>query len=398
MPPAPNMVTPMTDMRRLAFSAAACLVTILTARAQTGAPPPQAVRVDRVTLEDIRDRQLVTGELRATRSSAVAGREPGLVVEVPAREGDRVAEGAILARVDDRHLQLEIAQLVADRAVADATLVERQADLGLSTWQQGAFAELATRGSSYEKELREAEAAIAVARAKVTQAERQLDLIDARRALIEQRVADTVIVAPFDAIVVARRVEQGGWLGAGGAVVDVVSATDIEAWFEVPESLAASTDRPNTRIEVRLTAIGETRFAESLRVVPQVSAQTRTFPIVIPLDNPDGVLKPGMSATAWIPTGAEGEQLTIDRDAILRNDAGAYVWVARGGAGGDPPLAIPVPIELLFTTGERVAIRAAALKPGDALVVEGNERLLPRTPLAWTEPAPSPPTPRRDNR
>jgi multidrug efflux pump subunit AcrA (membrane-fusion protein) len=44
-----------------------------------------------------------------------------------------------------------------------------------------------------------------------------------------------------------------------------------------------------------------------------------------------------------------------------------------------------VPVEVLFYTGERVAVRAGRLEPGELVVVEGNERLYPSAPVAPIE-------------
>ena len=72
-------------------------------------------------------------------------------------------------------------------------------------------------------------------------------------------------------------------------------------------------------------------------------------------------------------------------DALLRNQAGFYVYVARGTAGG-PAHAAPVPVIVVFETPHGVAVTASGLADGDLVVVEGNERLFPMMPIA---PAPA---------
>jgi hypothetical protein len=67
----------------------------------------------------------------------------------------------------------------------------------------------------------------------------------------------------------------------------------------------------------------------------------------------------------------------VPKDAILRGDAGPYVFAVRGG------VAMPVNVRVAFPIGDRVALEAgAALEPGVQVVVEGNERLMPMSPVA----------------
>jgi multidrug efflux pump subunit AcrA (membrane-fusion protein) len=105
---------------------------------------------------------------------------------------------------------------------------------------------------------------------------------------------------------------------------------------------------------------------------------------VVAIDNADGQLTPGMSLTAWLPTGQLTERLTVSKDAVLRNEAGAYVYVARGGGGegaGAPASAVAVSVQVLFPVADRVVVTSRDIRAGDLAVVEGNERLFPMTPV-----------------
>jgi hypothetical protein len=118
------------------------------------------------------------------------------------------------------------------------------------------------------------------------------------------------------------------------------------------------------------------------RAVPDVAQGARTFPLIVELA-PDERLAPGMTLTAQLPTGGLREALTVHRDAVLRNEVGAYVYVATPGgddAGGAYQASF-APVELLFYSGQRAAVRSPALQPGALVVIEGNERLYPSAPV-----------------
>jgi len=186
---------------------------------------------------------------------------------------------------------------------------------------------------------------------------------------------------------VSRRAEAGSWVGTGGALVELVSSDALEAWVDVPQAWFASLRASQEPLQLEFDAKpGEAVTVSSWRILPDVAAQGRTFPLIAGLPA-DPAIAPGMSVTASVPTGARAEYLTVGRDAILRGDTGAYVYVAKPTAPDAPHTAVFVPVEVLFRNGDRAAVRAPGLAPNDLVVVEGNERLFPSAPLL-----PQPPT------
>jgi RND family efflux transporter MFP subunit len=348
--------------------------------AQNG-PPPAAVTVDAVRQEPVQEHRRVTGELRAMRRSRVATHEAGIVVEFPVREGLRVKAGDVLAQLDRRRLEVELEAFKADELAVGSFIEERQANLSLRERELQLYQQSMERGAANRREVLDAESAESVARARVRQAERQRDVIRSRAELLEERLGDMTITAPFDGWVVSRHGELGEWLGGGEAVVELVSTGPIEAWLDVPQQFFGDLTGGQVSIEVRIEAADRSINVSGPRVIPQVDPRARSFTVVARLEDEQEQLTPGMSVTAWLPTGQLANRLTISRDAVLRNDAGAYVYVARGGTTDGPAIATPVNVQVLFSAGERVVVAALDLRNGDLVVVEGNERLFPGMPI-----------------
>ncbi|MHC4422115.1 MAG: efflux RND transporter periplasmic adaptor subunit, partial [Planctomycetota bacterium] len=174
-----------------------------------GGPPPAAVTVDPVRLEPVREHRRVTGELRALRRSKVATEEPGLVTEFPVREGRQVAAGDVLARLDSRRLSLELDALKADARAVESLIEERTANKVWRERELELYRQSLERGAANMKEVLDAESEASMARARVTWAERQREVLKARAELLQERLADMTIVAPFDGVVVIRHVELG---------------------------------------------------------------------------------------------------------------------------------------------------------------------------------------------
>ncbi|MHC5024686.1 MAG: efflux RND transporter periplasmic adaptor subunit [Planctomycetota bacterium] len=358
-------------------------------RGESG-PPATPVRVQTVERESLQERRLVTGDLRALRRSNVAAREPGLVLRREVEEGQRVQEGDVLAELDARRLELSLRQIEADAEVARAILDERTAELEQSQRDLELLQASYERGAANPRELRDAEAALRVATARRDQSTRLLGVTNTRAELLELRIDDMKIRAPFDGIVVSIDVEQGEWVGEGETVLELVSTGPLEVWLQVPQRFIVAVQDEAAAVSVNIEATRSVVEVSQGRIIPQVDPTARTFTLVGRLENRQGQLSPGMSVTAWVPTSQMAPLLTVPKNALLRNDAGGYVYVVRSGGGPGGTVAAPVSVQALFPVGDRYAVRAGALQEGDTVVVEGNERLFPMmpvTPIVHDEPS-----------
>jgi RND family efflux transporter MFP subunit len=357
------------------------LAAVLTGPALAQMGGPATVTVDAVRLESVQQHRRVTGELRAVRRSSVATREAGLVIEVPVREGMRVKAGDTLARLDSGILLLELKRAEADRAAAAGIVDERKANLSWREQELVLYRQSAERGASNVKELLDAESTAIIARTRVMQSERLAGVAAARLELLKKRLADMTVIAPFDGVVLARRAELGEWVGEGDPLVELVSVGKVEAWIDIPQRYFAAVAQRQVVITISIDSIQERADADRLRIIPLVDPRSRSFTVVIGLDDHGGRLTPGMSLTAWVPTGRRSDALTVSGDAVLRNDIGAYVYVARGGGLGTPGTATPANVQVRFPVADRIVVESSALQPGDLVVVEGNERLFPGAPV-----------------
>lgn len=351
------------------------LAAVLTGPAHAQMGGPAVVIVDAVRLESVQQHRRVTGELRAVRRSSVATREPGLVIEAPVREGTRVKVGDVLARLDSGILRLELKRAEADEAAAAGIVAERNANL---TWRERElelYKQSAARGAANVKELLDAESTATIARTRVLQAERLAGVAAVRVELLKMRLADMTVRAPFDGVVLARRAELGEWVGEGDPLVELVSVGEVEAWLDIPQRYFSAVAQRQIEIMISIDSIQERAGADRLRIIPQVDTRSRSFTVVVRFDDHGGRLTPGMSLSAWVPMGGRSDELTVSSDAVLRNDIGAYVYVARGDK------ARPANVRVRFPVDDRVVVEASSLQPGDLVVVEGNERLFPGAPV-----------------
>lgn len=351
-----------------------CAVGLLGLVQPAGGPPPATVRLADVRLESIEQRRQVTGEVRAHRQSTLAAQEGGLVVEMLADIGDVVEAGAIIARLDPTRLAIERDEAAARVMAAEATVTERASVARQAERDLERVREVLERESGAQPELERAESTFAAEEARLKAAQASKALEEARAMLIEQRLADLEIRAPFAGRIVAKRTEIGQWVREGDGVMDVIETTPIDVWVDVPESLVAAASAATT-IDVHIPALGMDVQARVVAVVFAADPRSRLFPVRLELSNVEGAIKPGMSATGLVPIGQQAATLLVPKDAVLKGEAGFHVYFDAGGR------AAMAPVERLFAVGDQVAIRSQALSEGMKVVVDGNERLFPGQPL-----------------
>ena len=334
--------------------------------------PVTPVRVDPVCLENVEVFHVVTGQIRARRKSTVASEQDGIVLEVPFDSGDTVKAGDVLAILDSDLLKLDLEEALAQFSSAKATCEERQADCTRLQRDLESIEDLSISGAAQPKELEDARSLVTAANARLTVAKRAEALTEVRIRQIERRLESVVIKAPFDGIVVTKQAEVGQWMQSGGAVVDLIEINRVDAVIDVPEKLIGQLSI-GMKIDV-ITAISDQPMTCTLRsIIPQADERARTYPVRIDVANPDGLILPGMSVQATVPTGSYNEALTVNKDAIVRGPTGNSVYVVRGDS------VFPASIRIVSGAGlNRVVVSGdGQLAEGDMIVIEGNERLYP---------------------
>ena len=282
------------------------------------------------------------GTVKARQRARITAETGGRVVEVRHREGERVARGELLVRLDDRSLraQRELAVQAERVAAADrerACMARDRAGRELARMQK-----LAAQKIVSEDGLDELQVAFESAKVACTAADAERDRARASPELARTELAKTRIVAPFDGTVAELSAELGEWvtpsppLLTSPAVVDLIGDDDLYVSAPMDE-VDSGRIRPGQRVRVSVDSRpGEEFAAHVTRVAPYVldlEAQNRTLEIEAEFDAPEKVvgLLPGTSAdveivlethsqTLRIPSAAllEGERVLVFENGVLR--------------------------------------------------------------------------------
>jgi membrane fusion protein (multidrug efflux system) len=229
------------------------------------------------------------GSFKARRTTEIASQVSGRVQEVLADVGDRVTKDQVLVRLDPTFFAIEVRQREADVAAAraaneDASLMfERMKNLWESS--SGQTPTIAKR------QLDEARTKAAGAAARVTTAEELLKYA-------QERLRETEVRAPYDAVVTQRYVHPGASVTSPPVVrlLEVQETQVLHLEFALPQALLA---RARPGLPVEFSVEGERdppARAEVAVIFPVVDEATRTFRCRVVVDNAAGRWRPGVLA------------------------------------------------------------------------------------------------------
>lgn len=328
-----------------------------------GEQPPAPIRAVAVSYAPLAEQLPLTGTVVARNLATLSPQLSGQVRAYLVDAGDSVEAGQVLVELDDRLAQLELEAAEADLRAAQVRLSEAKRQLSEN--------EELYRNQHIGSSLLEA------ARSAVNIAQAEVETATVKRNQQQERVHYHQVAAPFDGVIAARQIDPGEWVNPGTPMFTLVELEQVQVDLQVPQ-FYFSRVRPGQPVEVRFDAYPERTFAAHIDVrVPLSEAETRTFLTRILMDNPEGLIVPGMSARVRISLVDESAEAVIQvpRDAVLRNaDGSQYLYRV---VEDQPATVEQVQIRTGQAIENRVAIVSGDLQSGDLVVVEGNETLTP---------------------
>jgi HlyD family secretion protein len=397
------------------------------------APPQRPPYVLPVTLGEVErgtlsPRALLTGSVRALERASFGFRLPGRLAELGPLAGDRVAAGALLARLEDGDQRAQLARAqaaleLAQRELALAEAGERVEDvlrLEAELEQRRAEAELAQSEvarnrellgtsviaqSTYDALVAASKAAVArvaaaeqtLARARSGRRPEELAIARAQVALRQAEVeiartelAKTELFAPFEAHVLARLASPGETVAAGSPIYELVDLSRREIELEVPSTVAVRL-RPGARAILRLDEAPDVTLELAIdALLAAADEDSRNFEALVRLSreqDPEGRFKPGLFVRADVELAPLVDALLLPEDALRVVDAGTIVVRAAHAQGG--ALAGEwVRVRVLGTHAGRAAVEAleGTLAAGERVVLTGVDLAFPGVPLLPAAP------------
>ncbi len=259
------------------------------------------------------------GIIEPVTTVEVKSKASGEILELPVDTGDYVASGTLLARIDRRVLNNSLQQAKASLEVAKARETNTGSQLARISrlYEQESLSKV-----DYEQSLLEH----ATARSEVVRGEIQVE-----NATIQLEDAD--VNSPITGTVIERLVEQGqvisspmGDVGGGTLLMKMADLSHVQVRMLVDE-IDIGKVQPGTIAQVSVAAYPNRPFrGEVVKVEPQAVAEQNVtmFPVLIDLENREGLLKPGMNAEVEVVM-ARRENVMAIPNAALRTPQDVHV-------------------------------------------------------------------------
>lgn len=310
------------------------------------APPsaaPTAVKVLEVRPSTETETLRLTGTLAAEDSAAIRAEAGGPIASIAFDHGNTVRKGDVLLRLHDADARATVAEADARLALAEAQLTR-------------------TRGLVERQN---------ASRADLDRAQADRDLAEAGWLRAREVLRRTVVRAPFDGVVGLREVAPGEIVDPGRVV------TRIESLDRVAVDVAVA-ERDLVRVRLGQPAVVEVDAYPALAftgevvfVGPRVDPTSRTAPARIRVPNPDGVLRPGMTARLALAAAEIPDALRVPTQAVLTTARGSTVFVVDQEETAQARV-----VQTADRDADTVRI-VDGLIAGDRVVTEGLVRLRP---------------------
>ncbi|ROU04362.1 efflux RND transporter periplasmic adaptor subunit [Histidinibacterium lentulum] len=298
-----------------------------------------------------------TGQVEAAARIDLGFELGGRVTQVLADEGDRVARGAVLARLDTSALMPERAALEAELAALGA-----EAELArLTLSRNDALTERGFRSVAAQDD----------ARLALERAEAGMAAVRARIAGVDVELEKSVLTAPFAARIGERLIDPGRAVSAGEPVLVLFEDAPPEVRVGLPPALAAGLE-PGGSVKVERAGVVQPAAIRQIR--PDLDPSTRSRSVVITL--PDRVAPVLGDTVALVLDQSVAEPGFWAPLSALREGArGSWsVMALESTPEGDRTL--PAAVEVIHSDGARVFLRGE-LPPGARIVAEAPDRVAP---------------------
>ncbi len=325
-----------------------------TAKTTTATAPAVLVQVKPVRTGTVTERIEAVGTALANEAIIITAKTTGIIEKITINEGERVKAGQLLVKFEDAEASAELeaqkaltlnAQQAYDRAVKlreNNNVAQSKVEELLSTWKSGA----------------------------------------ARVRVIEARLGDLKLTAPFAGKVGLRRVSAGALVQPGTVITTLDDDSTIRLKLSVPEQNLSAV-KIGLDVEATTSAYPKQIFRGKLTSIDsRVDQITRAAEIRADIPNPDGLLKPGMFLAYKLVLSKRENALLVPEEALLAEGTRQSVFVVADGKS------VKREIKIGDRNGGEVEV-LSGVKAGDMVVVGGIQKIRNNTPVKIVEKTPT---------
>ena len=298
---------------------------------------PRALNVEAMQLEPRRLVEFINipGTLIPDEQVDLSFETTGKIVNINFDEGTPVRRGQLLAKINDRHLQAQLLKLQAQKKLAEEREFRQRSLLSRDAISQESYDQAVTELQSLEADIQ----------------------------LLEARIAETELRAPFDGVIGLRHVSEGAFANPNTQIARLIKNDPLKIEFAIPERYAGEIN-VGFPLSFVLDGNPDTHIARVYAVDPKVDVRTRNITVRARYNNPGARIKPGRFVSIQLELAEIDDALAIPTEALIPEMDGDRVFVYRSGK------AESVEVTTGLRTEDLIQI-TSGLQPGDTLITTG---------------------------
>jgi len=305
------------------------------------------IKVTVVTVEkrDLTEQVYGNGTVEAKVVVGVSSKITGRIVELYADQGDRVKRGQLLAKLENddfRHQEQQaeagLSRSAATLRVEQANLQKARSNLILAEKNAGRFKDLYAENLVSTLEAEQYDTVCQVAREEVARSEAAVEAIKMEQQVgragvgfARSKVADTVIYAPQDGIIITRDLEKGAAVSPGTPIFTLADPRTVWVKANVDESLLKGVAVGKKAMITLRSSQGEPLPGQVARLGRQSDRVTEELEVDVAFDVPLENFRLGEQSDVYIIAGMKKNVPSLPSATIVTKDKKRGVWLVKNG-------------------------------------------------------------------
>ncbi len=343
-----------SNMRTLSLGLILLSASLTSQAAEEKKPQGLPAEVVKIQTSTLINELNAVGTLEASEQVVIRPEQSGLVTQILFTEGQKVEKGATLFELNADSYKAEVAQAQA------------RVRLSQNEYQRADQLLKKRVGSANDRDN-------ALAQLRVDEAQ-----LEVAKVLLNKMT----IKAPFSGVLGLRNVSAGDYVTSGEALVSLADIDEMKVEFNLPETFLSQISN-GQQVQLSVAAYPDTNFTgEVFAISPLVDPRSHSVRVKARVQNPDGLLRPGLFANIRVQVGKNDQALLIPEEAIIPNNNTFLVMkVDENNTVG------MVPVTLGDRKNSQVQI-LSGLSADDVIVTAGHIKLRPGMPITPIFPQP----------
>jgi HlyD family secretion protein len=306
---------------------------------------PQSVKIVTIEKRDLTAQVYGNGTVEAKVVVGISSKITGRIVELYADQGDMVKRGQLLAKLENEDFRHQEQQSEAGLNRSEASLSAEQANLQkartnlvLAEKNAQRFKALVEKNLVSKLEAEQYDTACQVAREEVARSTAAVEAVKMEQransagvGFAKSKVADTLIYAPQDGVIITRDLEKGATVSPGMSVFTLADPRTIWVKANVDESQLKGVNVGKKAIITLRSSPGEQLPGQVARLGRQSDRVTEELEVDVAFNEPLKNFRLGEQSDVYIVTGTKKDALSLPSAAIVTKDKKRGVWLVNDG-------------------------------------------------------------------